>query len=198
MSEHIEDKLQQKKLVVIEKLRSRDDSEFIPFWMTWFSGLPRHHSERHESYYNVLANLAQYHSGTCKKSRPPSTRAFLRDSAYVDPITFKNGPVSKTERVSLLKSIQMYEPFVPNLSHRKKKIMEALSKLNEYLVTSLTFKNIIVDAGMSPEDAAVEADKLKPKTAKPGKSKLPPDVARWKSSDDNCESEYTNCTFLLR
>jgi hypothetical protein len=84
----------------------------------------------------------------------------------------------------------MYEPFVPNLSHRKKKIMEALSKLNEYLVTSLSFKNIIVDAGMSPEDAAVEADKLKPKTAKPAKSKLPPDVARWKSSYDNCESEY--------
>lgn len=62
------------------------------------------------------------------KASRPSLQSFLTDSDYVDPITFVNGPVSREERVQLLKNIGLYEPFTVTASLKDKERVETLGK----------------------------------------------------------------------
>lgn len=114
------------KMAIVEKLKVRSESEYIPDWIAWFDGLPKNHSEAHSSYYNVLAHLVEHHSGPCKRTILAATGAIVTDSDYVDPITFKGGPVQKEERKELLESIDMYVPLVPTTEDKKAILVRAL------------------------------------------------------------------------
>lgn len=78
------------------------------------------------------------HSGPFVKASRPSLQSFLTDSDYVDPITFVNGPVSREERVQLLKHIGLYQPFTVTASLKDKERVETLGKSCPLmLITSL-------------------------------------------------------------
>lgn len=110
----------------MQKLQSRDDTQFCSEWKQWFDSIPRSCDEAHESYFNVLHELSKNHSGVFVKSASPSVKAFLKDTDYVDPVTFRGGPVTSNERVELLKSVGMYTPLVANAEDTFKKNVESL------------------------------------------------------------------------
>jgi hypothetical protein len=114
------------KVAVMQKLQARDDTQFCSEWKKWFDSIPRSCDEAHESYFNVLHELSKNHSGIFVKSASPSVKSFLKDTDYVDPITFRGGPVTSNERVELLTSIRMYTPFVASAEETYKKNVESL------------------------------------------------------------------------
>jgi hypothetical protein len=90
---------------IVGILKHRKDDAFIPCWDNFFDKIPPSAEVPHHTYENYLQNLARHHGGVVQVPLRVTSLRPMTASYYFDSITWRDGPLSRSERQSKLKEM---------------------------------------------------------------------------------------------
>jgi hypothetical protein len=86
-------------------LKHRKNDAFISCWDKFFNEIPSSPEVPHHTYKNYLQNLARHHGGVVQVPLRVTSSRPVTASYYFDLITWRDGPLSRNERLPKLKEM---------------------------------------------------------------------------------------------